>query len=230
VAAVIRRGDQVVLVRRQGPDDPDPVWALPGGVVESGELLSEALRREVREETGLDVPGGGRLAYVAQLHNPSDHSWSPGELPEPGGQATAFVFDLGDVGGGLRAADPDRFVSEARLWALASAIDELARLPFRFVCEPAVAYLRGDAAPGTTWLYRRQQDGTDALAARLPGGSSAPLPPTPTTGRPTPPRTRLTAPEEARQHAIVVLGCMVLIAALVVLIIIGVVTLFHRGG
>ncbi|MBV9279531.1 MAG: NUDIX hydrolase [Chloroflexi bacterium] len=229
VAAVIRRGDQVVLVRQQGPDDPGPVWALPGGVVEPGELLTEALRREVREETGLDVPGAGRLAYVAQLHNPSGHSRSPGELPGPGGQATAFVFELGDVDGELGAAGPNRFVSEARLWALASAIDELARLPFRFMCEPAVAYLRGDAAPGTTWLYRRQQDGTDALVAQLPGDSSTPLPPTPITRRPAPRRTGQIGPEEGRQRAIVVLGCMILLAALVVLIVVGVVTLLHRG-
>ncbi|HEY2906496.1 MAG TPA: NUDIX hydrolase [Vicinamibacterales bacterium] len=57
VGAVVVDGDRVVLVKR-GHEPLKGQWSLPGGVVELGETLREALAREVLEETGLDVAIG----------------------------------------------------------------------------------------------------------------------------------------------------------------------------
>lgn len=54
VGAVVFRGDRVLLVRR-GAEPAYGKWSLPGGLVELGESLEEAVCREVAEESGLEV-------------------------------------------------------------------------------------------------------------------------------------------------------------------------------
>lgn len=54
VGALIFENNKILLVERAG----EPLkgwWSLPGGVVETGETLEQAIRREIREETGLEV-------------------------------------------------------------------------------------------------------------------------------------------------------------------------------
>jgi ADP-ribose pyrophosphatase YjhB (NUDIX family) len=54
VGALIFRNDDILLVER-GREPLKGFWSLPGGVVEVGEMLDEAIRREVLEETGLRI-------------------------------------------------------------------------------------------------------------------------------------------------------------------------------
>ena len=54
VGAVVIDGDQVLLIRR-GQQPMKGQWSLPGGALEVGETLLDGVRREVREETGLEV-------------------------------------------------------------------------------------------------------------------------------------------------------------------------------
>ncbi len=54
VAAVIFKGDEILLTRRGNPPGKG-LWGLPGGVVELGETVREAVVREVREECGIEV-------------------------------------------------------------------------------------------------------------------------------------------------------------------------------
>jgi 8-oxo-dGTP diphosphatase len=52
-AAIVRDGKVLVVRRARAP--ANGVFSLPGGVVETGETLHEAVKREVREETGLTI-------------------------------------------------------------------------------------------------------------------------------------------------------------------------------
>jgi ADP-ribose pyrophosphatase YjhB (NUDIX family) len=54
VSAAIARDGRILVVRRARPPARG-LFTLPGGVVEAGETLVEALTREVREETGLVI-------------------------------------------------------------------------------------------------------------------------------------------------------------------------------
>src|SRR5471032_178471 len=54
VSAAIVRDGKVLLVRRARKPALN-LYTMPGGVVEAGETLLEAVKREVREETGLEI-------------------------------------------------------------------------------------------------------------------------------------------------------------------------------
>ena len=62
VSAAIMRAGQVLLVRRARPPAAG-LFSLPGGVVELGETLEEAVVREVREETGLTIEPVGLAGF-----------------------------------------------------------------------------------------------------------------------------------------------------------------------
>jgi ADP-ribose pyrophosphatase YjhB (NUDIX family) len=61
IGVVVLRGDTVLLVRRGKPPN-EGSWTLPGGAQEIGETAAEAARRELLEETGVEV---GDLHFAA---------------------------------------------------------------------------------------------------------------------------------------------------------------------
>ena len=113
--------------------------------------------REVAEETGLEVLDPGRLLYVKSGVDLLGESLS-----------TTFVFAVNRFRGEPRPAAADDPVLDARWLPVDGAITRLAQLPQRMMREPIIAHLRGEAAPGSLWLYRYQANGSATLVGRLP--------------------------------------------------------------
>ncbi len=82
VGGVVISGGKALLIKRGGPP-LEGQWSIPGGMLELGETLKDGVRRELMEETGLDVrvgevvevferifPGeGGRIRYHFVIHD-----------------------------------------------------------------------------------------------------------------------------------------------------------------
>lgn len=67
VRAVIAHEDKLLLVKHKNEHGvPYDTWVLPGGKVDEGELITDAIKREIIEETGIE-PVVGRLLYVHQF-------------------------------------------------------------------------------------------------------------------------------------------------------------------
>lgn len=102
VGAVVFRGSDVLVIKRGKPPFAGR-WSIPGGGLQFGERLEDAARREVMEETGLDVRIGGVIGVfeaVPGAHAEIDRHvvlvdfWAECAAGEPvaGDDATAAEF------------------------------------------------------------------------------------------------------------------------------------------
>jgi ADP-ribose pyrophosphatase YjhB (NUDIX family) len=68
VSALLRWQDRVLLCRHEKPGRGD-YWLLPGGGVNAGESLTDALHRELREEVGIEdeIPVEGPIALIDSI-------------------------------------------------------------------------------------------------------------------------------------------------------------------
>ncbi|WP_053368869.1 NUDIX hydrolase [Bacillus sp. FJAT-27245] len=106
---IVNNENKVLMVRNVGAG-----WTLPGGAVEKGETLTEALIREVMEETGLAAEAGRLLAVNEAFR------------PDRGNHVLFFTFEARAIRGDVAILHPDE-ISEIR-WMDLQTADSL--LPF----------------------------------------------------------------------------------------------------
>lgn len=116
-AAIVRNGT-VLTARRLWPEAAAGRWEFPGGKVESGESLDDALVREIREELGCAVELTGWLAGAAPIDERHELRVSTARLVD--GEPAPHEHDLvrwlaPDELGDVDWLEPDRpFLEELR--------------------------------------------------------------------------------------------------------------------
>jgi 8-oxo-dGTP diphosphatase len=77
VGAVIVDGEGRLFLARRGPKAKNErgLWEFPGGGVEFGETLAEALRREIREEYGIEISVGSLLDVADHILPEEGQHW-----------------------------------------------------------------------------------------------------------------------------------------------------------
>lgn len=145
-AIILNTQKQLLMVLAQGSNDDHPYWTLPGGRVEHGETATQALVREVHEETGLHIVHIGQLAYAVSMQ--FDDILTRAE-----------VYEIGAYRGDLCPNDPDGKIHEVAWLALDAALQHLQVLDFAPMSQPAIAYLSRQAAAGHHWSFRVDGEG-----------------------------------------------------------------------
>ncbi len=134
-------GMSVLLVASRYPNQPQPLWNLPGGRQRAGELLSETVEREVLEETGLSARAGA-LAYLSESYDGTEIHFL---------NATFHIALLDDAPLARPPEDPgEDHVVEVE-WVKVSAIAE--RVAVAVVRDPLLAYLGGRLAHRYTGFH-----------------------------------------------------------------------------
>ncbi|MCG8347485.1 MAG: NUDIX domain-containing protein [Chloroflexales bacterium] len=158
VIAILRHADQIVMVQQLTPHDHQPYWVLPGGLVEAGELLTEAIIREVQEEVGVHVTAIGAIVGVSQIDRPAQTA-----------QTLSFLVEVAHWQSALQCQDPDGEVHSVELVAQEEAISRLQRNgAWPGMRELLLAYLRKEVQAGTMWFYRERADGQQLLGTLPP--------------------------------------------------------------
>jgi len=122
VGAVITREGEILLVKRAHPPK-EGLWSLPAGFMEFGEKQLDALAREVREETGIEIRAATLLSVEDAADDPRTHAlliafiadeWE-GE-PRPGDDASEVRWwPVGDLPQ-MAWQNHVRVVEKAREW------------------------------------------------------------------------------------------------------------------
>ena len=125
VGGVIFDGASVLLAKR-GQEPAKGTWSLPGGAVELGEKVVNALKREIQEEVGIEIEVGGLIRVLDRIVQDQEKKvryhyvlidywgWKVSGHPTPGSDTSDICFVPLE---GIQKMDIHREVRETILMA-----------------------------------------------------------------------------------------------------------------
>lgn len=72
VAVISNQQKQILIDRRKATGEMGGLWEFPGGKVETGETIEACIKREIKEELGLDIVVGDRLITITHNYQTFD--------------------------------------------------------------------------------------------------------------------------------------------------------------
>lgn len=129
------RDGRLLMVASRYPNHPQPLWNLPGGRQQPGELLTETVVREVFEETGLRVRAA-QVAYVSESYDGAQHFLNV---------TFSLILRQAQDDNGTGQDDKNDHVVEVA-WIPLAEVRE--RIAIDVVREPLLAYLAGALTDG----------------------------------------------------------------------------------
>ena len=96
-SAVVVDPEGRILLARRGADPARGMWDLPGGFVESGEQPDQTVRRELLEESGLEIELTGLLGIWADRYGDGPHTLNIHYAARPSGGALVAGSDVAEL-------------------------------------------------------------------------------------------------------------------------------------
>lgn len=150
-AALIYRGEKIMLIDHGPEFGSNNYWCLPGGTVDSTETALDGMLREVKEETGLTPHGDVHVAFLTQ-HMNLRKGW---QSVVPTYEFSVHESDKVNIN------DPDKETFSAKFFTVEEAIKKLENNPFQIMSEPLIDYLK--TGKGKMWTYEEKETGISLL-------------------------------------------------------------------
>ena len=151
-AGILRKGDQLLLIKHDSEFGSKPFWTLPGGTSEEGENGFQSITREIKEETGLSVEKIHKIAYKAR-HTNHKRMWI----------SNIEVYEIAQWNGELFIDDPDGDIIDVQWFSVKEAITLLKEGPFEVMKVPIVSYLEQNPSDTPFWHYVEDKKGNVSL-------------------------------------------------------------------